>query len=63
MAAYRKDVEINANADLTSIAISKRLKDDNLVISGTSTKVWQEAKSNEGHVYYWNVLTNGEWFS
>lgn len=59
MVAYRKDVETNSSADLTSIAISNRLKEDNLTISGSSTKVWHEAKSKEGHEYYWNILTNG----
>lgn len=61
MAAYRKDVEGNASADLTSIAITKRLKDDNLSLKeGSSKKIWYEAKSKEGHIYYWNTLTNGK---
>jgi len=60
MAAYRKDVEGNASADLTSIAITNRMKDENLTLKEGTTKVWYEAKSKEGHVYYWNTLTNGE---
>lgn len=59
MAAYRKDVEGNSNADLTSIAITNRLKEGNLTLKEGSKKVWYEAKSNEGHIYYWNTLTNG----
>lgn len=60
MAAYRKDFEGNANADLTSMAITSRLKQDNLKLKEGSSKVWYEAKSKEGHIYYWNTLTNGK---
>ncbi|XP_057651779.1 WW domain-binding protein 4 [Diorhabda carinulata] len=58
MAAYRKDVESNSCADLTSIAITKKLKSENLELKDNQTKVWHEAKSKEGHIYYWNTLTN-----
>lgn len=54
--AYRKDVQ--NNADLTSVAINKKLEENNLV-SDDAKKVWREAKSNEGHIYFWNILTNG----
>ncbi|XP_072377623.1 WW domain-binding protein 4 [Diabrotica undecimpunctata] len=58
MAAYRRDVESNSSADLTSMAISKKLKDDNLQLRNTQNKVWYEAKSEDGNHYYWNTLTN-----
>ncbi|KAJ8909597.1 hypothetical protein NQ315_005661 [Exocentrus adspersus] len=58
LTAYRRDVESNANADLTSIAINKKLKEENLSISGENKKIWHEAQSKEGQIYYWNVLTN-----
>ncbi|CAH1154245.1 unnamed protein product [Phaedon cochleariae] len=58
MAAYRRDVENNSSADLTSIAIAKKLEDENLAISGSGKKIWQELKSKEGNIYYWNTLTN-----
>lgn len=56
--AYRKDVE--NNRDLTSIAINKKVEEENLAISGASSskKVWREAKS-DGRTYYWNTLSNG----
>lgn len=60
MAAYRRDVEGNSSADLTSIAITTRMKEDNLALKEGSNEVWYEAKSKEGNVYYWNTLTNGE---
>lgn len=60
MAAYRKDVESNASADLTSIAIHKKMTDENLTIKEGSKKVWYEAKSKDGHTYYWNIVTNGK---
>lgn len=53
--AYRKDVE--SNADLTSIAINKKVQEDNLEIS-SGKKIWHEAKSDSGQTYYWNILTN-----
>ncbi|CAH0554614.1 unnamed protein product, partial [Brassicogethes aeneus] len=56
LAAYRKDVA--NNADMTSVAINNKLKEDNLAISSGSKKVWKEAKSKDGNFYYWNVLTN-----
>ncbi|CAG9764764.1 unnamed protein product [Ceutorhynchus assimilis] len=59
MEAYRRDVERNATADLTSIAINKKLKEDNLAIaSGSSEKVWHEAVTKDGKSYYWNTDTN-----
>lgn len=54
--AYRKDIE--NNADLTAENIKKKLEDTNSVLSG-GKKVWKELKSEEGHSYYWNTLTNG----
>lgn len=56
--SYRKDVE--NNRDLTSIAINRKLQEENLAISGGSKKAWQEAQSGDGHTYYWNILTNGK---
>ncbi|KAL3270328.1 hypothetical protein HHI36_009376 [Cryptolaemus montrouzieri] len=53
--AYKKDIE--NNADITSIAINQKLKDENLEIKG-SAKIWHELKSKEGHLYYWNTVTN-----
>ncbi|KAK9876912.1 hypothetical protein WA026_015948 [Henosepilachna vigintioctopunctata] len=53
--AYKKDIE--NNADLTSIAINQKLKDENLEIKGAA-KIWHELKSKEGHLYYWNTVTN-----
>ncbi|CAH1109906.1 unnamed protein product [Psylliodes chrysocephalus] len=58
LAAYRKDVETNSSADLTSLAIAKKLKDENLQLRNDSNKVWYEAKTKEGHTYYWNTITN-----
>lgn len=55
--AYRKDVE--SNADLTSMAINKKVQDNNLTIN-SGKKLWHEAKSPSGKTYYWNILTNGE---
>lgn len=60
MAAYRKDVQSNASADLTSIAIHQRLQEENLEIKEGCKKIWYEAKSKEGHTYYWNIVTNGK---
>ncbi|XP_066137714.1 WW domain-binding protein 4-like isoform X2 [Euwallacea fornicatus] len=57
--AYRKDVESNSSADLTSIAMNKKLKDGNLEIaSGNSNKVWREMVATGGKSYYWNTITN-----
>lgn len=57
--SYRKDVE--SNADLTSMMINKKVKEDNLsVVLGEGKKMWREAKSKEGHIYYWNILSNGK---
>ncbi|KAG5887494.1 hypothetical protein JTB14_023680 [Gonioctena quinquepunctata] len=59
MAAYRRDVESNSVSDLTSIAIKEKLKKENLSLNdGESKKIWHEAKSKEGNIYYWNILTN-----
>lgn len=60
MEAYRRDVE--NNADLTSIAINKKVAEENLSISSGSgiKKVWREAKSDDGNTYYWNIMTNGK---
>nr|CAH7754665.1 unnamed protein product [Callosobruchus chinensis] len=55
MAAYKKDVQSNSSADLTSIAITEKLKTDNLAIND---KVWREAKTKEGSTYYYNTDTN-----
>ncbi|KAJ8981657.1 hypothetical protein NQ317_000885 [Molorchus minor] len=55
---YRKDVESNANIDLTSIAISKKIEEGNLTLSEETKKVWHEAKSDDGGIYYWNIITN-----
>lgn len=59
ISAYRRDVAGNSNADLTSIAITNRLKEGNLKVNEKSQKIWYEAKSKEGHIYYWNTITNG----
>lgn len=56
LAAYRKDVE--NNLDMTSVAINKKVEKDNLAISSGSKKAWQETKTKNGQVYYWNVITN-----
>ncbi|XP_044754573.1 WW domain-binding protein 4-like isoform X2 [Coccinella septempunctata] len=53
--SYKRDIE--NNADMTSVAINQKLKDENLQIKG-STKVWQQLKSKEGDFYYWNTVTN-----
>nr|CAI5864858.1 unnamed protein product [Callosobruchus analis] len=55
MAAYKKDVQSNSSADLTSIAISEKLKTGNLAIND---KVWREAKTVDGSTYYYNTNTN-----
>ncbi|CAH1985924.1 unnamed protein product [Acanthoscelides obtectus] len=55
MAAYKKDVQSNSSADLTSIAITEKLKADNLTIN---EKKWREAKTKEGATYYYNTDTN-----
>lgn len=61
MEAYRKDVERNAAADLTSISIKNKLETDNLAIaSGSNHKVWHEAVTKDGKCYYWNTLTSGK---
>ncbi|KAG5880422.1 hypothetical protein JTB14_003093 [Gonioctena quinquepunctata] len=58
MAAYRRDVESNSVSDLTSIAIKEKMKKDNLSLNdGEGKKIWHEAKSKEGNIYYWNTLT------
>lgn len=62
VAAYRKDVQSNANADLTSMAIHQRLQEENLEIKDSSKMIWYEAKSKEGHTYYWNIITNGMYY-
>jgi len=62
--AYRRDVEQNSTADLTSIAINKKLSDDNLQIAGGSNrKVWHEVVGRDGKSYYWNTVTNGTYSS
>lgn len=54
--AYRKDVE--NNADWTSVAINKKMQEENLEIAGgSSKKVWREAVTKEGKTYYWNSVT------
>lgn len=49
--AYRKDIEGNANVDLSSKAIKEQMEQK-------SSTVWHEAKSKEGKTYYWNTETN-----
>lgn len=29
------------------------------IVPASTAKVWHEAKSDEGHTYYWNVNTSG----
>lgn len=53
--AYKRDIE--NNADITSIAINEKLKNENLEIKGSS-KIWHQLKSKEGDFYYWNTVTN-----
>lgn len=55
--AYQRDVAQNSTADLTSIAINKKLSDDNLQIA--TRKVWHELVGRDGKSYYWNTITNG----
>lgn len=57
MEAYKKDVE--NNADWTSVAINKKMQEENLEIaSGSSKKVWREVASKGGKNYFWNTVTN-----
>ncbi|XP_045474326.1 WW domain-binding protein 4-like isoform X2 [Harmonia axyridis] len=53
--SYQRDIE--NNADITSAALNKKLKDENLQIKGTA-KIWHQLKSKEGDFYYWNTVTN-----
>ncbi|XP_050310876.1 peroxisomal acyl-coenzyme A oxidase 3-like isoform X2 [Anthonomus grandis grandis] len=57
MEAYRRDMEHNASADLTSMAIAKRVEEENLEIA--NRKLWHEIPSIDGQKsYYWNTVTN-----
>ncbi|CAH2245043.1 jg17440 [Pararge aegeria aegeria] len=65
MSAYLKDVQ--NNADLTSQSINELLANsgstskDIVVACDTiikETPVWQEIKSDDGNIYYWNTETN-----
>ncbi|XP_030759808.1 WW domain-binding protein 4 [Sitophilus oryzae] len=58
MQAYQKDVQQNTAADLTSIAINQRLKDEQLEIASGVRKIWKELVAKDGKSYYWNTLTN-----
>ncbi|XP_076251422.1 WW domain-binding protein 4-like isoform X2 [Rhynchophorus ferrugineus] len=58
MEAYKRDVASNVAADLTSIAINKRLQEENLQIASGSKKIWQEVVTKDGKSYFWNTLTN-----
>lgn len=53
--AYKNDIE--RNGDLTSKTINEKIKNENLVLK-SHHKVWHQLKSKEGHLYYWNTLTN-----
>lgn len=54
--AYRQDID--NNADLTAVGIKKKLEETNSVLSG-GKKIWRECKSEDGHTYYWNTISNG----
>ncbi|XP_023936485.2 WW domain-binding protein 4 isoform X6 [Bicyclus anynana] len=63
MSAYLKDVR--NNADLTSQSINELLgnsgstsKDIVIPSDAKETPVWQETKSDDGNIYYWNTETN-----
>lgn len=71
MKAYMKDVE--ENADFSSQLIKEKLSQqqrqqdaDGMGASpagsavAETTKVWYEAQSDEGHVYYWHIETGGK---